>query len=107
MRNVQISEKREDNNIIIGPFCCMQNNFLSFVSYVFACIEPFQANIVIKTRENQTFSGIPKGYKMGTLAGNGLNVENEKRKGRGSLTSAFSPSQNNCRSTLLSSFNGY
>ena len=39
----------------------MQNNFLSFASYVFTCIEPFQAKIVIKTRENQTLSSIPIG----------------------------------------------
>ena len=43
----------------------------------------FPANVPIlyplKTPENQRFSGIFRGYKMGTLAGNGLNIrKNEK-----------------------------
>ena len=39
---------------------------------------PFLANVPIlyplKTPENQRFSGVFRGYKMGTLARNGLNV---------------------------------
>ena len=41
-------------------------------------VNPFLANVPIlyplKTPENQRFSVVFKGYKMGTLAGNGLNM---------------------------------
>ena len=43
---------------------------------VYGNISPFPANVPIlcpmKTRENQRFSGVFRGYKMGTLARNGL-----------------------------------
>ena len=57
--------------------------FFTHSNKYFLMIRKFQANAAIlkslKTRENQTFSGIFKGYKMGTLAGSGLSVENEKK----------------------------
>ena len=41
-------------------------------------LNPFLANVHIlyplKTPENQRFSGVFRGYKMGTLAGNELNL---------------------------------
>ena len=42
-------------------------------------LHPFLANVPtlypLKTPENQRFSGVLRGYKMGTLARNGLIVE--------------------------------
>ena len=45
--------------------------------FILVPVNPFLANVPIlyppKTPENQRFSGVFRGYKMGTLARNGLN----------------------------------
>ena len=55
-------------------FC--KNLYSKFLRYVVE-INPFLANIPIlyslKTPENQSFSGVFRGYKMGTLTENRLN----------------------------------
>ena len=61
--------KQRDNR-----FC--KNLYSKFLRYVVE-INPFLANIPIlysqKTPENQRFSGVFRGYKMGTLTENRLN----------------------------------
>ena len=57
-----------------SSFC--KNLYSKFLRYVVE-INPFLANIPIlyslKTPENQSFSGVFRGYKMGTLTENRLN----------------------------------